>query len=612
MSRPSKIGSTDVRDRTIRLSETVGPYGPGAIVDIVGESFMAPTPDRWPSTRLLTQVECPRLTDELRIHQLFSAPSRSESVRASTSGVMLKFERFPAWHFCQTCRRLERLSPARDDGSVPRCRLSGCRGRLVPMRFIALCTTRSHIQDVDWPRWLHKGPVPDRCAAENADLRFRARARGFGLESLMVRCEVCSTDRSLAELDGPRLKAARIGCYARQPWERSGATTSCDGDLVVQQRGATNVHYGDAVSAIDIPDLGSKAEKLEERIRRHRHFEDASAATDEEDRAFFVRRMARDLELDEAVIRGALGSERKVLLADARRQLLRQEFDAFTSIDRDGASGRTFAARRADVAPDEENRAEVALHTVVPSAVLVDRLREVRAAVEFRRYSLDAEPVKFVQGAAHEKRWLPAAEGWGEGLFLKFDAAAVTTWAEDSAVVQRAAQVEANRTLTGFGSRLHEATPAYLALHSIAHMLIQELAFSSGYTAASLRERIYSEDNGDAGIFIFTTTSDFEGTLGGLVRQGEGGRLLRLMLRAIERHAWCANDPVCRESGPQSLQGLNLAACHTCLLVSETSCEASNLLLDRAMVVGNDGVAGLMTPALDALHRQALEAQIPS
>src|SRR3546814_2352700 len=52
--------------------------------------------------------------------------------------------------------------------------------------------------------------------------------------------------------------------------------------------------------------------------------------------------------------------------------------------------------------------------------------------------------------------------------------------------------------------------------------------------------------------------------------------------------AWCPNDPVCIESEPQSIDGLNLAACHACCLAPETSCESQNLLLDRSLVVGSD------------------------
>jgi hypothetical protein len=32
--------------------------------------------------------------------------------------------------------------------------------------------------------------------------------------------------------------------------------------------------------------------------------------------------------------------------------------------------------------------------------------------------------------------------------------------------------------------------------------------------------------------------------------------------------------------------GINLAACHACVMLPETSCEHNNILLDRALLVG--------------------------
>ena len=52
---------------------------------------------------------------------------------------------------------------------------------------------------------------------------------------------------------------------------------------------------------------------------------------------------------------------------------------------------------------------------------------------------------------------------------------------------------------------------------------------------------------------------------------------------------WCSVDPVCMEISDRGGQGpssLNLAACHNCGLVPETSCESFNSYLDRAMLTG--------------------------
>ncbi|MFD0740775.1 Zn-binding domain-containing protein [Phytohabitans flavus] len=148
-----------------------------------------------------------------------------------------------------------------------------------------------------------------------------------------------------------------------------------------------------------------------------------------------------------------------------------------------------------------------------------------------------------------------------------------------------------------------------MLLHTLAHLLIRRLAFSCGYSAASLRERVYSAVGPDpeAGFLIYTAAGDAEGTLGGLVRQGEPPRLAQTLLSALEEASWCSADPVCRESRGQGLGSLNLAGCHGCCLVAETSCERSNVLLDRVLVVGDDTTPGLFGDVVDALRTASAE-----
>jgi len=89
-----------------------------------------------------------------------------------------------------------------------------------------------------------------------------------------------------------------------------------------------------------------------------------------------------------------------------------------------------------------------------------------------------------------------------------------------------------------------------------------------------------------SGILIYTASGDSEGTLGGLVRQGEPGRLDQTLRAAIANAAICYSDPLCIESNGQGVYSLNLAACHACTLLPETSCEMGNTHLDRGLVIG--------------------------
>ena len=71
--------------------------------------------------------------------------------------------------------------------------------------------------------------------------------------------------------------------------------------------------------------------------------------------------------------------------------------------------------------------------------------------------------------------------------------------------------------------------PEFILIHTFAHLLINQLSYECGYGSSSIRERIYCEkttNNSDmCGVLIYTASGDSEGSLGGLVRQGEPGRL---------------------------------------------------------------------------------------
>lgn len=122
-------------------------------------------------------------------------------------------------------------------------------------------------------------------------------------------------------------------------------------------------------------------------------------------------------------------------------------------------------------------------------------------------------------------------------------------------------------------------------LHTLAHVLINEWSLEAGYPAAALRERLYAADD-MAGVLVYTATSDSAGSLGGLVAQGEPDLLDRTIRSAVHRAEWCSSDPLCVESEASGTGGTNLAACHACVMLPETSCEHNNILLDRALLVG--------------------------
>ena len=127
------------------------------------------------------------------------------------------------------------------------------------------------------------------------------------------------------------------------------------------------------------------------------------------------------------------------------------------------------------------------------------------------------------------------------------------------------------------------------SLESRRNEFLTSISLNCGYPSSSLRERVYfytdAKDQVQAGILIFTSSPDAEGTLGGLI---EAGRKIKIpVLQALENLRICANDPICANHGPtpHDHSPLHGAACHGCVLVPETSCEQQNHFLDRSLVV---------------------------
>ncbi len=134
-------------------------------------------------------------------------------------------------------------------------------------------------------------------------------------------------------------------------------------------------------------------------------------------------------------------------------------------------------------------------------------------------------------------------------------------------------------------------TPRFVLLHTLGHLLINELIFACGYSSASLRERLYvsaAPGREMAGLLIYTAAGDSEGTMGGLVRMSRPENLRAIFASAISDARWCSTDPVCMDAGEkgQGPDSCNLAACHGCALLPETSCEEFNRFLDRGLVIG--------------------------
>jgi hypothetical protein len=181
----------------------------------------------------------------------------------------------------------------------------------------------------------------------------------------------------------------------------------------------------------------------------------------------------------------------------------------------------------------------------------------------------------------------------GEGVFFEFNEKRLKEWAAKDEVIKRAKFLSDNynRPRELKGQKRREIKPEFILIHTFAHLAINQFSYECGYGSSALRERIYCNlefpNETMNGVLIYTASGDSEGSLGGLVRQGKPGNLETIVYNAIENARWCSSDPICIDSHGQGPNSCNLAACHNCSLLPETCCEESNMLLDRAMLIGD-------------------------
>lgn len=596
------------RERTLRRTQSLSPFGVGAIIDRLGESFVAEDISRWKGTS--HSLKTPRIARHFGVDDLRTPPP------SEAKGSSMPFYRFPARLFCGNCRRMTRWSTRDEEPGIP-AKCKNCRQspQLVPMRFVMVCGN-GHLADVPWGFWAHSGQGnrdQRQCGFDESRLSFiQVKGVGGGLESVAVSC-ACGASRSLKDLPAPDAMARlRVSCPGTQPWQWHDKAVQCSATPVVLQRGASSVYYSKTASALDIP---PDSEWMEYdgpavRIRNNDNFRLLETRPDHPLRDGLLDMIAEDEGVDIQMVVQVLESKLGEVLPDDVEGASIEELE-WVALTRPATSHDPrdrFISTPTDwpgTGHEVLTGTARALGECLTQVVLVHRLREIRVLQGFHRHTLDQLVAPDLgQGV----RFLPALEVYGEGIFIRLDEQRLRDW-EASGEVRKRCDVLRRRLAGSMHSRWLEAepTPRLILLHTLAHLMMRAVAFEAGYSSSSLRERIYAGTGGDAraGILIYTAAGDSEGTMGGLARLGRSNRLVPILASAITEADWCSLDPVCRESMGQGVDGLSLAACHACALASETSCVMGNVLLDRLLLV--DPGFGFLAESLAAILEMQAE-----
>jgi hypothetical protein len=595
----------------LRRSAAMATFGPGAVIDFRAQdapvSAVAAGLEQWDANFPPAGMLHPQAIREERLQKKLGIRGfRLPPVRDPTSDQdklrALVGVRFPEWLQCPKCDRIgpERLwsdEPGKAGRWCPQCTQNTpgtVKAYVVPVRFITACE-HGHLDEFPWHVWVQHA---EGCTNRSGHLKLSSEQAG--LAGIILSCPKCKKSRSL---DGI-FSAARDGkagsplppCRGKRPW-LAGGDQQCGEQSRTMQRGASNLYFPVIESALSIPPW---SDRLQEALGVQW---DPIVNCVPEDRTLFIRMLARgdlapvlqDLNLSA----DQLAAEIEIRLAanDAidTSDLRVEEYRQFVGGVRAEGLDREFEIRPQSV-PTE-------IKPWISRLVKAVRLREVRALRGFTRVQPPGDPdsPSVASLSLQKLDWLPAIEVRGEGIFITLNEDALRRW-ESSDEARSRALVVNDRWQKEWVERHGQdaaqpkpVSPRMLLIHTFAHALMRQLTLDCGYSSTALRERLYVSDdsNSMAGLLVYTATTDDDGTLGGLQRQGDPARIGRTVTAAIQSQAWCSSDPLCIEDMLAPHDGLSLAACHACVLAPETACEEYNRFLDRAMLVGKPGQPSL-------------------
>ena len=612
---------------TIRLSQLIDTFGPGSLVNLQNDTVMILGLEFWPKNtehnKYIKEISHPYLSQQLKrnFFQLLVSDGKSHIPCIS----------FPQWKLCQRCHRLQKTPTRCTDSKGFIC--TNCHDpnlSLFHAYFVQICDN-GHISEFPWEMWAHFPEELDgqiklctKKKGEEPKLEFITTGKGISWFNYKIKCLHCGSERSMREATSKKIfrRFNFNTCYGYQPW-LSNSDEKCNEDVYGIQVNSTATYYPFNTTALLIPKWINPVDELLDRneglLRKMIMNGYENGRTTDMIFEWHKNDFKEILnEYTESEIKNMLDSKFITLDDDVsvEGRALEQEFDDFITI-----------TKRIQRGPEHDHKIDIEPLKVQNSLLekyhikYLMKFHRLIAIKTLRGFTRGIPPDPFATESQLENKknfrpinsnrtlnsnrtsidWLPAVETKGEGIFFSFDDDMLSTWEQIPKVRERyniildsyAANLDKRKRTEKDIIKKTFSSPRYIFLHTFAHLLIREIANHSGYHEASLKERIYSttEKQKRNGILIYTSSASSGGSLGGLVRLGSVKRFEEIIRNTIKRSDACSGDPLCGERDPVVLKkelALDMkysgSACYACTILSETSCQNFNNLLDRWML----------------------------
>jgi len=597
--RKSEVGE-------LRPSQVLLTFGIGSLIDLPNLSVLVMGLEDWPISHA-TEIAEERLLGSIQnvlgtqVTRLLTPPRAPETPgqqknwfdEAHQIGVPVA--PFPRWLVCSRCRLLAPLSsglfepkvfPYRPDKAsyVHSCTTQGRPPTAVPARFLVACNN-GHLDDFPWLDFVHR-EVP---GCQGPLILYEVGASGEASD-VEVACDKCKARRRMAEAFGRDNLKNMPACRGRRPHLRDVDPKGCDVQHVSPiLQGASSSWFPVMISALSVPQATDRLAQLVDDnwavLEKASSQEIVTAFRSIGQLKDFSKHT--DAQIWETIQKKKAGT---AAAEEEPTDLKLPEWRVFSNPS-SAQEARSFRLRSVDPPDGYTN--------VFEKIVLVEKLREVRALIGFTRIGsardfdspFDVPPERRAPLSRRAPTWIPASETRGEGIFFQFSEKVLENWLHKNRKYddEFAQAHRAWRSSHDLDPNVGYPGLRFILLHTFAHAVLRQLAIECGYTTASISERIYARSPADgdpmAGVLIYTSAPDSEGTLGGLCSLGEPKKLGRHLGQALEKMSLCASDPLCAEHHVVGSSTLHGAACHACCFVPETSCERGNKYLDRSVLV---------------------------
>ncbi|GGP11241.1 DUF1998 domain-containing protein [Oceanobacillus neutriphilus] len=610
----------------VRRSQLLTPFGIGALMDVNNQSVMIADSEHW-ATERCEKIHDIRLETEMDAAGFIEPPVKDEQDIVG--------KRFPKWYFSPYDRILKKIGEWREMVSEQgvKSRIDAFdkkpydprnkKTELVPVRIICACKN-GHAQDFPWLEWPHEGMSYNEY--KNHEIKLESTGQSGSISDLIVTCKTCSTKdpkkRKSRNLMGvfdeknfqKKIEDIGIKCRGNYEWKKSESGKKCNEGLRVLLKNANNFYFPNISSSVNIPFKENKLIEMIQNCPEYSSLEDELKSVSKVDGIeklnnnikikMLMEWIADKIEKKFDEVKNEISVKFfKLKTSEANGNIMdyrRPEFDVLTGQEEYDKDSERFNIQI--FSPSKFTQSPY--NKLIDGITLVHQLEVVSALRSYSRIeTTDSELMKekildgeetideAVEVSLKRKDgYYVGMRSLGEGIFISLNPNLVKDWKKrikNTSVYNRIIRKEAK---VRFKDELSYTKCDYYLIHTLSHLLIKELSFSSGYSSSALKERIYFSDAKDEemyGILIYTSSADSEGTLGGLAKQGVPEKFFEILDSCLEKAQWCSFDPVCIESDSQGRDSLNAAACHACSLISETSCEKMNVFLDRGVLIGS-------------------------